>query len=312
MERNSTFTKILAVILVLYTVVVSSFILWVQRTAFSTKGGISPSELLQGWIPGGLFTLLVIWGILFLIVVWGWSEARKNDWVEACFQKGISVMGTRTFSLLYTAISTVLIAGLIFALYSIFSGFSGKSTSTPVTPSQQTPSVRKTSDWQTFSASKWAEEYGDAYDFEIEYPPMWTLREHDSGTGVSIFFYSPDYKVPETGIVEKVLDGARIELFIAPKQKFSSLQEWHAEYFASYLENGSAYDSGVQVGSARDTIIAGKEGIEFEVSGLGGDAMAKAVNVGDIVYTFRVVYKSGQISFVDVLNQMLSTFKTVK
>lgn len=61
----------------------------------------------------------------------------------------------------------LVVVGLSLALYATLSG-----RSSAVIPPHNTP----VEDWGVFSAAKYVDKYGEAYAFEIRYPPGWTPR----------------------------------------------------------------------------------------------------------------------------------------
>ena len=75
------FTRTITAVAVIYTALCLALLLWTRSVASPTGGGISPSELLEGLVPGGLFTVLALWVVLFLVAagawVWDWGNKRK-------------------------------------------------------------------------------------------------------------------------------------------------------------------------------------------------------------------------------------------
>jgi hypothetical protein len=56
----------------IYTVAAIVLTAWARSIGLPTRGGISPSEVLEGVVPGGLTTLLVIWILLMLLTLAVW------------------------------------------------------------------------------------------------------------------------------------------------------------------------------------------------------------------------------------------------
>lgn len=77
--------RIIAITTTVYTILVVALIFESRNIACPlspTCSGISPSEVLEGWIPGGLNTFVILWIALLLTtaIVWYWEkkEIRKQ------------------------------------------------------------------------------------------------------------------------------------------------------------------------------------------------------------------------------------------
>lgn len=72
MQRLSMVRWPLTVVTLTYTVAGLSLMAWARSIALPTRGGISPSEVLEGIVPGGLNTMLMVWLVLALLtaVIW--------------------------------------------------------------------------------------------------------------------------------------------------------------------------------------------------------------------------------------------------
>lgn len=64
----------------IYTLIFLALNFQARRIALPTRGGISVSEVLEGWTPGGVTTLLALWMALLLMVlgVWGRHWIRRG------------------------------------------------------------------------------------------------------------------------------------------------------------------------------------------------------------------------------------------
>jgi hypothetical protein len=78
--------KIITVIVAIFTVLCLGLLLWSRSVALPTKGGISPHEVVEGLIPGGVGTLLTLWIGLVLVAasiyVWYaflWFRGKKES-----------------------------------------------------------------------------------------------------------------------------------------------------------------------------------------------------------------------------------------
>ena len=74
------FTRIITSVAVVYTLLLGALSLWAREVALPTKGGISPSEVIEGFVFGGLNTLLLLWLLIFLATIGAWvaTLAKEN------------------------------------------------------------------------------------------------------------------------------------------------------------------------------------------------------------------------------------------
>ncbi|MFB0538212.1 MAG: hypothetical protein ACETWR_24895 [Anaerolineae bacterium] len=74
------FTRIITSVAVVYTLLLGALSLWAREVALPTKGGISPSEVIEGFVSGGLNTLLLLWLLIFLATIGAWvaTLAKEN------------------------------------------------------------------------------------------------------------------------------------------------------------------------------------------------------------------------------------------
>ena len=187
-------------------------------------------------------------------------------------------------------------------------------SATPVQQLFPTPKVATnqndpTTGWNGYDASHYATKYGPAYRFSLKYPPDWTPREHDYGTGFNVNFLSPDYRAPERGMVEEVLSGARVEVSLASKLKADTLSDWVKRVY--YYDPHS-----VPINPRRFSTASGLEGFEFDgpagaqhdQSPISEASHTKVFTTGDTVYLFKVVFIDDGAKYIVTLDQMISTF----
>jgi hypothetical protein len=68
-----------ALLTVLYTVGAFALVNCARDVSLPTRGGISASEVLQGVVPGGISTLLIVWVALVILTVVAWlRHLRKH------------------------------------------------------------------------------------------------------------------------------------------------------------------------------------------------------------------------------------------
>lgn len=74
------FKKGITAATIIYSLLLLALLVGGRAVAFPTEGGISPSEALEGMVPGGLATLLIFWLVLFCCTVgaWGLSFLSKK------------------------------------------------------------------------------------------------------------------------------------------------------------------------------------------------------------------------------------------
>lgn len=70
------FARDITIIAVGYTILAIAILWWGRKVALPTNGGISPSEVVEGIIPGGLATLIYIWFALLFLTAWAWFWKR--------------------------------------------------------------------------------------------------------------------------------------------------------------------------------------------------------------------------------------------
>ena len=74
------FTRVATAIVIVYSALFLTLSLWARSVALPTGEGISPSERLEGIIPGGLLTLIVVWIALVTLAgaAWSWHLGKSG------------------------------------------------------------------------------------------------------------------------------------------------------------------------------------------------------------------------------------------
>lgn len=178
-------------------------------------------------------------------------------------------------------------------------------------PTPEINQVTNTSNWKTYNLKKYITKYGSSYNFSISYPQDWAPRDHDFGTGVDIAFLSPNYKIPERGAGEEILDGARIEISVIPNQEFIDLSEWVKNFYYDPIKKRTFVNP-------RKAKIGNRDILEFEWQDKDSGKIdmimphkfhTKVFAEGNTIYVFQVVAKSLSQEYILIMNQILSTFQ---
>lgn len=206
------------------------------------------------------------------------------------------------------------VVALVGVLSFLFVSYGQRASQSANQPQQPARTFSPTSTSQPDLTIGW--KVYDAGKFTIKYPTDWKAPSgkpgaHDYDTGFTIAFYSPDYRTPERGMFEEVLQGGRIEISIIAKQNTTDLNGWFNTYFYDPRSKSVLYiPQTVNVSLP----IQGRNftGFEFDASSkdqqVGQLFHAKLFAIGDTVYLFRAVFKQDPLEYSSTLNQMISTF----
>lgn len=174
------------------------------------------------------------------------------------------------------------------------------------------PIENATAGYETYSANKFANKYGAAYRFSVNYPGDWNPRDHDYGTGADFAFLSPDYKTPEQGPGEEILKGGRIEVFILPNQKITTLEDWVKTHYSNPQTNETFV-------TTRTKMIGDKQILEFEYrdSDTGKIDMVmphtthtEVFSVGNTVYEVQAVARESSVEYISIVEKIVESFKS--
>lgn len=76
------FAKVITLIALIYTVLAVALMRWADKVALPTRGGISPSEIIEGIIPGGVNTVVYLWFAFLFLTAWAWFGSGIRNGVD--------------------------------------------------------------------------------------------------------------------------------------------------------------------------------------------------------------------------------------